>query len=237
MRMKKIVKISILLLGLIVAFPSLGETRKKDDKKKVISCKTCHTDLKQVLPQNHREIPSPRTITGCIPCHKPDTSGKPEKRPFSAKIHRPHVKETSKVDCTLCHIWHRGKFGILGTNINLGVLKKEDLNELKKAFNSWAISKNLDAIHNKADIVCLSCHGNKLPSIGDTVENDRCLSCHGNVDSLAERSAPKEFPDRNPHKSHLGDIACAVCHHGHRESKAYCLNCHVKFEMKIPGGN
>ena len=41
-------------------------------------------------------------------------------------------------------------------------------------------------------------------------------------------------PDRNPHKSHLGDIACTVCHHEHSPSKVYCLDCHARFDMKLP---
>jgi len=41
------------------------------------------------------------------------------------------------------------------------------------------------------------------------------------MEEPAKKSEPKEFKDRNPHKSHLGEIACTVCH--------------KQFEMKIPG--
>jgi hypothetical protein len=56
------------------------------------------------------------------------------------------------------------------------------------------------------------------------------------MEELAKKTEPKDFPDRNPHKSHLGEIACTVCHRAHAESKVYCLGCHQKFEMKITGG-
>lgn len=84
---------------------------------------------------------------------------------------------------------------------------------------------------------CAGCHGKGTPKPDSTVENQRCLECHGPMEKLAKKSEPKDFPDRNPHKSHLDDIACTVCHHEHSTSKAYCLQCHPKFQMKIPGDN
>lgn len=85
-------------------------------------------------------------------------------------------------------------------------------------------------------IDCASCHGKGSPEPDSTVENPRCLECHGPMEELAKRSEPADFPDRNPHKSHLGDIACTVCHHEHSPSSVYCLDCHRNFKMKIPGG-
>ena len=86
-------------------------------------------------------------------------------------------------------------------------------------------------------INCAGCHGKDTPQLDSTVENPRCLECHGPMEKLAKKSEPKDFADRNPHKSHLGDIACTVCHHEHSASKTYCLECHPKFQMKkIPGG-
>ncbi|MBA4394637.1 MAG: hypothetical protein C0407_13885 [Desulfobacca sp.] len=118
----------------------------------------------------------------------------------------------------------------------MGVVSKANIPLLKKSFVSWASSAYLDASHNQAKVVCLACHGKTVPEKGDTVENERCLTCHGSMESLVARTAPKDFPDRNPHKSHLGEIACTVCHQGHSQSKVYCLGCHFKFKMKIPGG-
>ena len=50
-----------------------------------------------------------------------------------------------------------------------------------------------------------------------------------------KKTEPPEFKDRNPHDSHLGEIACTVCHKAHGESKVYCLECHQKFQMTIRG--
>ena len=170
-------------------------------------------------------------------CHKADLSGKAEMNPYSARIHKPHVKPDAGVDCTLCHAWVPGKqFGLKGLKVNIGKISKENMPLMKKAFASWASSSNLDAAHGKAHVVCFGCHGKTLPEMGDTVENDRCLACHGPMETLASKSAPKDFPDRNPHKSHLGEIACTVCHHAHKASEIYCLGCHGKFKMKLPAG-
>jgi hypothetical protein len=149
----------------------------------------------------------------------------------------PHVKPESRTDCILCHSWVPGKqFGLKGSKESLGKVSKENMALFKKSFASWAASANLDAVHGKGNVVCRACHGKTLPEAGDTVENDRCLECHGPMDTLSAKSAPKDFPDRNPHKSHLGEIACTVCHHAHKPSEIYCLGCHGKFSMKIPAG-
>ncbi|HOD76591.1 MAG TPA: carboxyl transferase domain-containing protein, partial [Syntrophorhabdaceae bacterium] len=58
----------------------------------------------------------------------------------------------------------------------------------------------------------------------------------GDPEKLAAKTEPKDFPDRNPHKSHLGTINCTVCHKAHAASKTYCLECHKNFNMKIPFG-
>jgi len=93
----------------------------------------------------------------------------------------------------------------------------------------------MDNLHAKGSIGCAGCHGKKLPKADDTVENERCLKCHGPLEELTKKTEPKDFADRNPHKSHLGDIACTVCHKAHAASKVYCLDCHQKFDMKIQG--
>lgn len=91
-------------------------------------------------------------------------------------------------------------------------------------------------LQHAGKVDCAGCHGKSTPKPDSTVENPRCLECHGPMEKLAKKSEPKNFPDRNPHKSHLGDIACTVCHHEHSASAVYCLDCHRNFKMKIPGG-
>ena len=201
------------------------------------SCAGCHADFASVLPKNHPE-PKEKDITGCITCHEPDLSGKAEKNPFSAKIHIAHLTSKANLDCVVCHTWTPGKsFGLIGRKDSLGAPTKDNLDLMRQVFASWASSGYMDNMHAKANIVCAGCHGKDLPKADDTVENVRCLVCHGSMDKLAQKTEPKDFKDRNPHKSHLGDIACTVCHKGHAESKVYCLQCHQKFDMKIKGGS
>ncbi len=199
------------------------------------SCKTCHADLSTVLPKGHPAVAG-ANIAACAPCHAPDYSGKAGPNAYAARLHRAHEKPETKLDCLTCHTWVPGKsFSLPGQKSSFGAPSKEDMGLLKKIFASWAKSSNLDSLHAEKNIDCMGCHGKSLPGEGATVENDRCLLCHGPLDKLQAGSAPKEFPDRNPHKSHLGDIACTVCHHAHSASSVYCLGCHGAFKMKIPG--
>jgi hypothetical protein len=138
----------------------------------------------------------------------------------------------------MCHTLTPGKrFGLTGQTLSFGAPTKADMQEMKKALASWKTSGYTDSLHGKANIVCSGCHGKTLPAEGAEVENGPCLACHGPMDRLAAASAPKDFPDRNPHRSHLGEINCTVCHKGHAESTIYCFNCHKIFKMNpIPGG-
>lgn len=201
------------------------------------SCTGCHADFASVLPKNHPEVKE-KDITGCITCHEPDMSGKAVKNPFSAKIHLAHLTPKANMDCVVCHAWVPGKsFGLIGGKDSRGAPTQDNLALMKQVLASWASSGYMDNLHAKANIVCAGCHGKDLPKADDTVENVRCLVCHGPMEQLAQKTEPKDFKDRNPHKSHLGDIACTVCHKGHAESKVYCLECHQKFNMKIKGAS
>ena len=232
--MKKIMLTVAVMLCLMITSPLMSETKKTTAKLKAGSCTACHADSSSVLPKDHKPVTG-TGIAACSGCHKPDASGKAEPRAFSARIHRAHAKEGSKVDCTACHVWAGKRLGLPGTKVSFGPIAKKDVPMVKKVFASWSGSAYLDAAHGQANVACLACHGPSVPTTGDTVENDRCLSCHGTMEALAAKSAPKDFPDRNPHKSHLGEIACTVCHHAHAASTVYCLGCHAKFTMKISG--
>jgi len=199
------------------------------------SCNTCHPDLNVVLPQGHSRVKG-NDLTACTTCHIPDISGKAKKNAFSSKIHRAHVGPKNRVDCTTCHSWVPGKsFGLIGYKGSWGSLSKDDMSLMQKIFTSWASSNFIDNLHAQGGIVCNQCHGKRLPKIDDTVGNSDCLTCHGPQDQLAKKTEPEDFKDRNPHKSHLGDINCTVCHQAHGESKAYCLDCHNNFKMNIRG--
>jgi len=199
------------------------------------SCKGCHADFASVLPKGHPAVKG--TAPGaCASCHAPDLAAKKKENAYSARMHRAHVPPKGELECTACHTWVPGKrFGLIGRKGSFGAPDKEQMALLKEIFASWAGSEHTAGLHAEAGIVCSQCHGKGLPTFDDTVENAGCLRCHGPMEQLAKKSEPKEFKDRNPHKSHLGEIACTVCHKGHMESKVYCLDCHKQFEMKIPG--
>jgi hypothetical protein len=198
-------------------------------------CNTCHTDLSAVVPQGHPAVKG-NALTLCITCHVPDMTGEAKKNGFSSRMHKAHIPPKGTLECTSCHSWVPGKnFGLLGHKGSWGSPKKDDMALMKKMFASWANSTFTDNLHAKVDIACAQCHGKGLPRLDSTVENSRCLACHGPMDNLAAKTEPRDFKDRNPHKSHLGEINCTVCHHAHAESKAFCLDCHKNFKMRIQG--
>ena len=202
---------------------------------KAASCKACHADFASVLPKSHPPVKG-SDLASCMSCHKPDMKGAEKKNGFSAKMHLAHVPPKGKLECIACHKWTPGKsFSLIGQKESWGAPTAEDMDLMKQIFASWTGSNFTDNLHAKAGMACIQCHGKELPKPDTTVENSKCLECHGPMEKLAQRSEPKDFKDRNPHKSHLGDIACTVCHKAHAESKVYCLDCHKKFNMKIPG--
>jgi hypothetical protein len=199
------------------------------------SCRVCHADFATVLPKDHAKVQGDG-IASCVSCHKPDTSGEPKKNAFSARMHKAHTGTKPGVECTVCHAWVPGKsFGLTGVKGSMGKLTREEMEALGKSFASWTHSGYTDNLHAKGGIVCAGCHGKDLPKPDAAVENGRCLACHGPEEELVKKSASADFPDRNPHKSHLAQINCTVCHAAHGPSKVYCLDCHKNFNMKIPG--
>jgi fumarate reductase flavoprotein subunit len=82
--------------------------------------------------------------------------------------------------------------------------------------------------HGAAGIDCTGCHNESPPKAAP--DTRVCLSCHGPNDKLAEKTADLEA---NPHASHLGDLDCGNCHHGHNASVDYCGRCHT-FGFKVP---
>ena len=229
-----IVLCTVILILACSAKPAVHKMRA-DSQPEAGLCTNCHTDLGALLSKGHPAVAG-NDMGACSRCHKPAVSQKAAPNKFSATLHRAHANEKSDMDCDGCHSWVPGNhFGIHGANINFGPVSEKDMALLKKTTFSWAGSRYLDARHAEKNVTCSGCHGDTLPTLGDTVENDRCLVCHGSYDSLAEKTKPEIFPERNPHKSHLGVINCTVCHFAHSESKAYCLECHPKFNMKPPG--
>jgi hypothetical protein len=200
-----------------------------------ISCQTCHADFSSLIPENHPPVKG-NELSACTACHAPELTGTIDKNAYSVRMHLAHLPPKGNVDCLVCHRWQEGKsFGLTGAKESWGAPNKEEMELMKEIFTGWAASVYMDNLHAKAGISCANCHGKELPTFDVTVENTRCLACHGPMEALVKKTEPPEFKDRNPHQSHLGDIACTVCHKAHSESKVYCLGCHQNFKMTIQG--
>jgi fumarate reductase flavoprotein subunit len=82
--------------------------------------------------------------------------------------------------------------------------------------------------HKDAGVDCSGCHKESPPTEAPPME--ACLKCHGPYEKLATRS---EKLEQNPHASHLGELECSNCHHGHKTSVDYCARCHT-FGFRVP---
>ena len=211
---------------------SKGKTEKGKVVERQTSCPVCHDDFTGVLPKTHSPVKG-NALSVCMECHAPEGRGMAEADKFEVRLHLAHLKSPGKTDCLDCHTWKPGQtFGLTGIAGSYGALSAEDMALLKQMFTSVLESDFLFSRHFSKGIPCRACHGKDILG-GNAVENTRCLACHRPVEQLIAKTAPKDFPDRNPHKSHLGEISCTVCHAGHAEAKIYCLECHPKFDMKL----
>lgn len=201
---------------------------------KSASCTACHANLATVLPKTHPAVAG-KTLAACLACHKPGTGDAAKRERFAVALHRAHAAGAAAVDCGTCHV-ARGKGPIAVVSGKVALPTTVDgLKSMQPAMTSWASAPFLDSMHAKGGVGCAGCHETQLPAAGAEVGNERCLACHGPLEKLVEKTKPAQFADRNPHHSHLGEIACTVCHKAHEASVVYCLDCHRKFEMKIMG--
>jgi hypothetical protein len=227
------------LLGLVLvcfACAALASAKQPGPQESQDACISCHANFSAVLPKGHAEVEG-TGLSACVACHSTGLGGEAKPNAFSTRLHLAHAGPKMHLDCTTCHTFVPGKnFGLIGLSVSWGAPKEDDMKAMKEILASWAKSGYTDHLHAKAMVDCAGCHGKDVPVLDTTVENSRCLECHGPQQKLAAKSAPKDFPKRNPHDSHLGEIACTVCHHAHAVSKTYCLDCHKTFKMMIPGG-
>lgn len=197
------------------------------------NCGDCHADIAKVLPARHPQ--SRGDLAACLGCHKPDATGKPAKNGFSVAMHGAHAQGKAALACTSCHVVKgSGKVGVSAGKVML-VADEESFEAATRMMTMDDAAAWTAGMHAAKSFGCASCHGPGVPKAGAEVANDRCLSCHGPMDALVQKTRPAQFADRNPHHSHLGDIACTTCHRGHEASAVYCLDCHPKFQMKISG--
>lgn len=222
--------------ALTTATADKAEARKAGKKPKT-DCLDCH-ERSEVLPVGHEPVKGTAIASCGGNCHKAQP-GTQTPNPIIAKLHRSHF--SGGVSCKSCHtLAADGRFAVAGAKKALGTVAPEHFALLKSAAESWAQGPNLAALHgSKKDLSCGACHGTQLiPDDNETVINQSCVDCHGGWDKMAATTRPKlRNAEINPHGSHLGpEIACTVCHQGHRESRAYCSNCHTNFVMPMPEG-
>ena len=89
----------------------------------------------------------------------------------------------------------------------------------------------LGRLHAASGVKCAACHENVKKPLAVSME--KCLTCHGDTKTLAEKTA--NVKPLNPHESrHYGTEAdCNICHHQHRKSENFCLDCHNRFDFKV----
>jgi hypothetical protein len=125
---------------------------------------------------------------------------------------------------------------------------------MKPYLKSWESSDLLANVHAKAGLECLDCHKFDMQqSLGETIKYitgnyetplrerslpmEKCLQCHehNSYTDLASRTEwLVEKIQRNPHKSHYGELECSNCHNMHRPSEDYCSQCHSPTNLLGP---
>lgn len=195
-----------------------------------VSCMKCHDTWSDILPKTHDPVAKP-TIKVCIECHAPQGWGVAARSGFATLIHLTHLADKSTADCANCHRWKPGSaLQLNGVRGKYGSFNQEEYEALQHVYLAASSSHFLDNRHLAQGVTCSACHAQ---GVVDQVANATCLSCHGPMATLVERTTPQQYPDRNPHKSHLGEIDCTICHVQHGQQKIYCLECHPKFDLRF----
>ena len=68
-------------------------------------------------------------------------------------------------------------------------------------------------MHTAKQVGCEACHGTVGNVVDDNEQpvNANCVKCHITHSNVGKKTTGHI----NPHKSHLGEINCTTCHHGH----------------------
>ena len=140
---------------------------------------------------------------------------------------------TSDKTCCVCH--SVSKSLTPASHIDIEEVEESVRVRVNGIFNDINKGIFLATHHARNDISCSDCHGEDMLDIGMEVENEVCFSCHESYESLAEQTENIMVEEQNPHRSHLGELDCSVCHHVHSRSRSYCLECHSNFNMPMLG--
>ena len=75
--------------------------------------------------------------------------------------------------------------------------------------------------HKTEGVSCVDCHQENPPA--KQIPMARCVECHGDYKKMAHLTQKIE---PNPHEHHEGTLDCNRCHHVHKKSVDFCLECH-----------
>lgn len=189
-------------------------------------CSACHENPVDVLKKEHEETASFAT---CLSCHESGSDA----GSLGDRIHIKHTEalRVSEETCLTCHMEDEKNRVVISTAKGI-FFDKDDMQSLIDKYTSWNSSGELADSHRRANIGCSACHTNY--DFDDSVlVADRCKSCHGDYEQLAPKTADRQ---RNPHKSHYGNLSCARCHQVHEPFFDYCDKCHhtaMKWNKKL----
>ena len=98
-----------------------------------------------------------------------------------------------------------------------------------------AQTKFLADRHVERGLNCESCHTDAAKGTLkiDKDRHEACVQRHGWYDAVAEKTAPKDPEEMNPHSQHDGNLPCSTCHKGHKKGENYCGNCHY-YNFNVP---
>ncbi|NLG69130.1 MAG: cytochrome c3 family protein [Firmicutes bacterium] len=131
-------------------------------------------------------------------------------------------------DCSRCHATQQV---LPASHVPTAGLRWEDCVECHDPVDELLTLRGrlpLGHLHGLRGIPCTACHVEGVDSApeGDGV----CVDCHGSLDQITTGAAG----DRpNPHDAHYQGLECTFCHHMHRPSEDFCLQCH-DFGYRIP---
>jgi hypothetical protein len=214
--------IALMVLGILSCFFPV-ERVFSAPQMKPFTCSACHDDGAGILPSSHKNHDI-RNTASCVGCHFLNGKAKP----LGEKIHLVHVRKG--VDTIKnCHSCHEATTGgeVAFPQWSMKV-SAERMEKLKALVISSMTSTYLDHRHQGKGVSCMACHA-KPDYIEGRKEVDtqpQCVKCHGDYPAMIAKTAKSRY-DKNPHKSHLPDVPCSACHHGHQAFEDICSPCHA----------
>ncbi|MEG1833780.1 MAG: cytochrome c3 family protein [Burkholderiaceae bacterium] len=140
--------------------------------------------------------------------------------PLLGQAQQRNVKAAAD-DCKSCHA---GKSMLPAAHpATRGMVLKDCRDCHGAAAKPLAGTMPLAHTHALASVKCAACHGQEKPRKGVAPTPEACAVCHANSEQLANRI---NLTNAKVHGSHMGDLACDLCHKAHAASENFCFQCH-----------